>query len=259
MRTIRLADSFVYKVVNRFIGVSGGYLGDFTRRSHREFYPEYCDLGINPDEFEGTTRERFVAILSGAEPRVQARILRGVLLRFRVGGPGAPESRSSALRSDIEAMIRELEGASDVAFDLPICNVDVVEAAAIVDAETLLRANGATSAVDRIHTALHGFLLRVCGDVGIGLPEDPTLPFLLKTLRNHRPAFRQIGPRSEDIVQIMKAAGSILDVMNPLRNRASMAHPNESLLPPEEAMLVINVAQSILHYLDIKLPSSITD
>ena len=196
MRTIRLADSFVYKVVNRFIGVSGGYLGDFTRRSHREFYPEYCDLGINPDEFEGTTRERFVAILSGAEPRVQARILRGVLLRFRVGGPGAPESRSSALRSDIEAMIRELEGASDVAFDLPICNVDVVRRA-IVDAETLLRANGATSAVDRIHTALHGFLLRVCGDVGIGLPEDPDAPLPPQNPANHRPAFRQIGPRSE--------------------------------------------------------------
>ncbi len=117
----------------------------------------------------------------------------------------------------------------------------------------------ATSAIDRIHTAFHGFQFRVCRNIGIGLPEDPTLPFLFKTLRNHHPAFRQIGRRSEDIAQIMKAAGSILDVMNPLRNCASMAHANESLLPPEEAMLVINLARSFLDYLDMKLPSSIKD
>ncbi len=54
----------------------------------------------------------------------------------------------------------------------------------------------------------------------------------------------------------MRAVGSILDVMNPLRNRASMAHPNEELLGPEEALLVINVSRSILHYLDTKLPES---
>ena len=57
----------------------------------------------------------------------------------------------------------------------------------------------------------------------------------------------------------MRAAGSILDVMNPVRNQASMAHPNESLLGPEEAWLVINVSRSILHYLDTKLPMSSTD
>jgi hypothetical protein len=38
----------IARLVNRYIGVSGGYLGDFSYRTHAEFYPEYCDLDINP-------------------------------------------------------------------------------------------------------------------------------------------------------------------------------------------------------------------
>ena len=49
----------VMKIVNRYIGVAGGYLGDFSYRTHAEFYPEYCDLDIDPNNYAGTTRERF--------------------------------------------------------------------------------------------------------------------------------------------------------------------------------------------------------
>ncbi len=258
MHTVRLAAPFIFKVVNRYIGVNGGYLGDFTRRTHREFYLEYCEIGINPDEFEGTTRERFITILTEAEPHLQVKILRGVIQRFPVGQSIGPESRTAELREQIEAMIGELERGPELKFDSPTYNVEIVQRA-ITDAETLLKVNGATSAVDRIHTALHGFLLRVCRDAGISHPDQPSLPVIFKILRNHHPAFQAIGPRSQDIDQIMRASGSILDVMNPLRNQASLAHPNEQLLEPEEALLVINVARSILHYLDTKLPASSTN
>lgn len=47
-------------IINRYIGIESGYLGDFSYRSHAEFYPLYCDLDIDPYEFEGTTREKFI-------------------------------------------------------------------------------------------------------------------------------------------------------------------------------------------------------
>jgi hypothetical protein len=47
--------------------------------------------------------------------------------------------------------------------------------------------------------------------------------------------------------------GAILDALNPVRNRASVAHPNPTLLDQHEAMLVVNAARTILHYLDAKL------
>ena len=53
----------ILKLVNEYIGVHGGYLGDFTYRTHREFYPQFCDVEVDPDQYEGTTRERFIKVL----------------------------------------------------------------------------------------------------------------------------------------------------------------------------------------------------
>jgi hypothetical protein len=44
-----------------------------------------------------------------------------------------------------------------------------------------------------------------------------------------------------------------MDALNPIRNNASIAHPNQDLLEKEEALLVINVARTLLHYLDSKI------
>lgn len=71
-----LSKTMIYRLVNQYIGVNGGYLGNFSYRTHQEFYPEYCDLEIDPYEYEGTTKDRFIAILSKAEPRIQAKIIR---------------------------------------------------------------------------------------------------------------------------------------------------------------------------------------
>ena len=50
-------------VTRRWIGVTGGYLGDFSYRTHHEFYPDYCDIeDIEPYRIEGTTRQRFETI-----------------------------------------------------------------------------------------------------------------------------------------------------------------------------------------------------
>jgi Abortive infection C-terminus len=52
---------------------------------------------------------------------------------------------------------------------------------------------------------------------------------------------------------VLRSFGSIVDKLNPLRNNASVAHPNSDLLPPAEAMLVVNVVRTLLQYLDAKL------
>src|SRR6185436_5881614 len=74
----------VNKVVNRYVGVNGGYLGNFSYQSHHDFYLE-LDLDIDPYNYTGTTRERFIQILSQSKAAVQARILDGILKRFPVG------------------------------------------------------------------------------------------------------------------------------------------------------------------------------
>lgn len=79
------------------------------------------------------------------------------------------------------------------------------------------------------------------------------MPALLRKLRRDHPGLRDLGPRADDLTKVLNASGAILDALLPLRNRASVAHPNEELLGDDEARLVINVGRSLLTYLDAKL------
>lgn len=239
----------VMKVVNRYIGVSGGYLGDFTYSTHADFYPEYCDLDIDPYTLEGTTRERFIEILSTQSPHGQAKILRGVLERFDVD---AEHPNRLQLRQELEGWIARLEGAPAVGIDTPKQTRDVV-VRALADAEELIRTNGATSAVDRIHTALHGHVLALCEAAGLTVDRETTTNRALKLLRQSHPALAVSGPRAEDITRILGAMATVLDSLNPIRNNASVAHPNAELLDDPEAHLTINAARTVFAFLDAKL------
>ena len=243
----------IMKVVNRFIGVSGGYLDDFSYRTHEEFYPEYCGLDIDPSLVQGTTRERFISILEHAQPLDQAKILRGVIERFPI--QGGPNTRTLELMAEINGWIRRVEGASPIPSTIPKISSDVVSRA-IGDAEALIRMQGATSGVDRVHTALHGYLLLLCEQANITSSTDPSITQLFRLLRDHHPGLKNLGPRPQDMENLLRGAASILDALNPVRNKTSVAHPNPVLLDPAEAMLAINLARTLLHYLDSKLSPS---
>ncbi len=241
----------IYRVVYDYIGVSQGYLGDFSYRTHQEFYPRYCGLEIDPSKLEDmTTKERFIKILEEASPANQAKILRGVLAKYPCSSTEA--HRTKQRYNEIQETIARLEALPLVSGPSPRITSAVVNRA-INDAETLIAEQGATSGVDRVHTALQGYLMAACESAGITYGSDPSLPELLKLLKQQHPKLQNVGARSEELGKILKAVGTILDALNPIRNRASVAHPNTSLLDEDEARLVINAARTILHYLDAKL------
>ncbi len=75
-----LSESEIKKIVDRYIGVFDGHLSDFTHRTHARFYPEYCGLEIDPDDYQRpedenrtTVRKRFIAILKNSCPQTQAK------------------------------------------------------------------------------------------------------------------------------------------------------------------------------------------
>ncbi|MFN8452732.1 MAG: abortive infection family protein, partial [Anaerolineae bacterium] len=146
---------------------------------------------------------------------------------------------------------QRMEQSTVVVNVLPRITSDPVRMA-ITDAEFLLQARGAVSAVDRVHTALHGYLRLICDHADITYKQDDTLVRLLRLLRQQHPVFLSPNPRKHEMEKILNAFGTILDTLNPLRNNATLAHANPSLLSEEEAMLAINAARSILHYLDAK-------
>jgi hypothetical protein len=122
------------------------------------------------------------------------------------------------------------------------------------DIEAKLGTGLAPDAVDRAHTALHGHLEFVCAEANLNVSEDASLTKLFKELRKKHPAFQAgEGVRKADIENILNSFANVVDKLNPIRNRASLAHPNEQILAEPEAKLVIHAARTILHYVDDKL------
>lgn len=242
-----LKDLQIRNLVQKYIGVEGGYLADFSYRTHAEFYTD-LELDIDPNKYSGTTRERFIQILSQSTPDVQATILDGILSRFPVG---SDDERTQSLADEIRGWTISLRSGA-VPHPKPV-NAHETVRRALADAEFLTQKNGATSAVDRVHTALHGYLIGLCTDEAIALPADASLTQVFKALRKFHPAFGSQQHRSQDLEKILNALASIVDAINSIRNSASVAHPNEVLLADAEACLAVNASSTLFHYLESKM------
>jgi len=244
-------------LVEKYIGTTlDGYLCNFSYSKHDRFYPVYCDLDIDASAYRDkgcTTRTAFIQILKDAQPRDQAKIIRGVFKMI----PPPKESddevvkKKRALYNELLSIVARLEANGQV--DSPIIqqtSETVYEA--LKDAETLLNTWGPKSAVDRAHTALHGYLKKLCQDRGKTLPNDPSLTLIFKTIREEFPEFLTVIPHDREAKKVFGSIASALDSLNTIRNRATLAHPNELLLDGPEAMLYINLSRAVLAYIESK-------
>ncbi|MCB6182493.1 abortive infection family protein [Leeia sp. TBRC 13508] len=129
---------------------------------------------------------------------------------------------------------------------------EVVERA-LADADSLLKTSGPISCVDRLHTALHGYIRALCTEAGIPDLEGASITTLFKKLRSSHLSFQHLGTRDNEIVRILNGFGTVIDAINTIRNNATVAHPNDSLLSEAEATLAINVIRTLFHYISAKV------
>lgn len=236
-------------VTEGWIGVKDGYLGDFSYRTHREFYPYYCDTyEINPDEIEGTTRERFIKILKKSKPHIQTKILRGILEKYPVNSSA---NRTEEKHKIMKKLILKCEGGPSVSSPKPSFSLDVVNRA-LDDAETFIKNRNPVSAIDRTHTAFHGYLINLCDEFKIEYEKNTSTTRLFKLLRIRLEDSSSKKPFYSEIKKILNALSVIVDSINPIRNRGSIAHPNKDLINSSEAMLYINSIRTLIHYLNEK-------
>ncbi|MHB1584469.1 MAG: abortive infection family protein [Acidimicrobiales bacterium] len=252
----RLTRREVEALTYDWIGVEGGYLGDFTYHKHDRFWRQVCDIEVDTNAFPGTTRECFVETLLHAAPVHQAAVLRAILDDYPPLEPdqAKPKFRTPKLQAEIRGWIERLE-TGQAPVEVQLRDPSEVVRRALDDADALLRTSGsgAQSAVDRVHTAMHGYLIELCAEVGQTYDERPTMNVLLKALQAKHPLFVDVGPRSEEIIRVLRGMANILDALNPIRNNASVAHPNSSLVGEPEAWLLVNTVRTLLNYLEARL------
>ena len=144
------------------------------------------------------------------------------------------------------------DGKEMVPQPIPETSTHAVERA-LRDSQQLLQSSGAVSAVDRVHTALHGYLREICKKAKIPVAERASLNELFKAMRTSHPAFDNIKTGDEESKRLVGALATIVDTLSTLRNQASIAHPNDHILEEAEAILAINCGRTLLNYLDAKL------
>lgn len=244
------------KLVEGYIGTHDGYLNHFSYSIHESFYYRYCDLAVDVPAYReraGSTRKAFILILREAKPRDQAKIIRGVFeMLSPPENPGWDEGKKKlALYNELLGVAARLESDGEVETpQIALTSHAVFEA--LKDAETLLKTRGPTSAVDRAHTALHGYIMKLCSDRSLAMPTDPSLTLLFKLIREQFPEFSTTIPHDAEAKRVFGSVASALDSLNTIRNRGTLAHPNELLLNGPEAMLYINLSRAVLGYIEAK-------
>lgn len=86
------------------------------------------------------------------------------------------------------------------------------------------------SAFDRIHTAFHGFLRSKLDDFGIDYIESESLSKFYNKL--HITLEKNITPVevAELVKTIMRSGSGVITSINEIRNRHSLAHPNDLII-----------------------------
>jgi len=98
-----------------------------------------------------------------------------------------------------------------------------------------------------------GYLRAVCDDAHIPYAQDSSITELFRLLRQRHARLQRVVQHSPKIDRIVRSFSSVVDALNTLRNRGSVAHPNPALLEHDEPLLSINAARTVLQYLDAKL------
>lgn len=147
-------------------------------------------------------------------------------------------------------MLRESEdNGTDVSFQQIATRSGTIQKA-VEDAEVFIREGRYDSAVDRVHTACHGYLRQVLTEHGVAYGADEGLPSLFAKLHGYYGDSIQPADVAERLKTILRSAGGMINAVNELRNNNTIAHPNGQLIQKREAQLVIRLVNAVVDYIE---------
>ena len=141
-----------------------------------------------------------------------------------------------------------IESGGGVTVPVPEESASNIIARALSEAKASIGSSDASSAIDRVHTALHSYLLQLCSENSIEVPKNSTVSIIFKSLRKSHPALKPVGPRADDVLRVLQSFSTSIDAFSTIRNQASLAHPNE-LLDAPEATAIVNAMYTVFRYI----------
>lgn len=251
-----LSPQEIHRLVYDYIGVSGGYLGDFSYRTHQEFYAHYCDLDIDLSAMEGTTRERFITILKNAASVEQARILRGVFIKYPVSYfPEDERDFKKHLHDDFQGIIERLEAPLSSPADSIISTIlehyDAEHVQTAWHRALERRIEDPEAAITAARTLLESVCKHILDDLGEVYADNHDLPKLYK-LTAERLNLAPSQHTEQIFKQILGGCQTVVEGLGAVRNRLSDAHGKgrRPVKPaPRHAALAVNLAGAMSVFL----------
>lgn len=120
---------------------------------------------------------------------------------------------------------------------------------AIEEAEKSMREGEYHRAFDRVHTALHGYLIDILMKYEVEVSKDEKLASLYKKIQEL--IEKEIKPTEIGslVKTTIRSSNGMINALNEVRNRHSLAHPNINLIGKNEAKLIIGITSAITDYI----------
>ncbi|MDF8367957.1 abortive infection family protein [Weissella paramesenteroides] len=127
-------------------------------------------------------------------------------------------------------------------------NVDSV-VKAISDAEESMISGQYENAIDRVHTAIHGYFRNILAQNGIQFQQDEKINKLYNQIQTLIENEIEPAEVASLVKTTVRSASGIINTLNDSRNRHSLSHPSDSIIGKNEAKLVISMANAIVEYI----------
>lgn len=146
-------------------------------------------------------------------------------------------------------LLRESDDSAAIDFSRIVSRSDTIKKA-VDDSMIFIREGQYDSAVDRIHTALHGYLRDLLTEHQVVYGNDESLSALFNKLHEFYGNYIQPQDVATRTKTIVRSGAGIINSVNELRNNNTIAHPNGELIQKREAMLVIKLLNAIVDYIE---------
>lgn len=234
------------RVIERLLGMGGGYVLDFSNRTFAELVRDAVDLDIYDSKYDyasGSKANRLRAFCTSEPDHVVGRLLAALLDYY--GELRADSSPDLPAAKAIASRLLSAAAVADAAALVPNADGRDFETLAKAVQDSLEKSEFA-SGLDRLHTFVVKYIRVLCGKHGI--PVDRSKP-LHSLFGEYVKRLQRDGRiESEMAARILKSAISTLESFNDVRNDRSLAHDN-ALLTQSESLLIFNHVAACIRFI----------
>lgn len=230
--------------IERDLGMSSGYVLDFSNRTFDEFFLDVLSIDIYDKKYDyasGSKANRMRAFWDLESNHVVAQVLQALLQGWDEysGYNAKPPS------DEFSKIIQRLKSSA------PVPEIGAIRPnAEEKDFEVLAKSvresiekNEPEVGLDRLHTFLIKYFRNLCEKHGVGIEKEKPLHSLVG---GYIKAIKSKGLIESDITErILKSTISVMEAFNKIRNDHSFAHDNDVLNYHESLLIFGHVTSSV--------------